>query len=279
MDSPRYHQEHHHHRGGVSLVPSPRHSLSSSNSSSTSSTSSNNNGLHHTQLLSPLTPTAAAAQSPTSSYPPKPVTRSESANPYPTTFVQADTTSFKQVVQMLTGSTQTAKQASASASPKPNSEPSKPHSHIPPIRKQTGFKLLERRNNSLKNLNINPLIGTSGFIRGSDNNIKNVVVSSFSPSSRKPEVLSPSILDFPALVLSPVTPLIPDPFNRSRFLNENGTVLMDAIEAAAEEKAIKEKGFFLHPSPASTPRDEKPRLLPLFPTDASPGSASSNSSS
>ncbi|KAG4959904.1 hypothetical protein AAZX31_13G162600 [Glycine max] len=281
MDSPRYHQEHHHyhHHHRVNLLPSPRHSLSSSNSS-TSSTSSNNNGLHHSQLLPPLTPTTVSVPpSPTSPYPPKSVTRSESGNPYPTTFVQADTNSFKQVVQMLTGSTQTAKQASASASPKPNSEPSKPHSHIPPIRKQTGFKLLERRNNSLKNLNINPLIGTSGFIRGSDNNIKNVVVSSFSPSSRKPEVLSPSILDFPALVLSPVTPLIPDPFNRSRFLNENGTVLMDAIEAAAEEKAIKEKGFFLHPSPASTPRDEKPRLLPLFPTDASPGSASSNSSS
>ncbi|XP_014633613.1 VQ motif-containing protein 4 isoform X2 [Glycine max] len=246
MDSPRYHQEHHHHRGGVSLVPSPRHSLSSSNSSSTSSTSSNNNGLHHTQLLSPLTPTAAAAQSPTSSYPPKPVTRSESANPYPTTFVQADTTSFKQVVQMLTGSTQTAKQASASAS-----EPAKPHTHIPPIKKQTGFKLFERRNSLSKNLSINPL--------------NNVVVSSFSPRKHH-EVLSPSILDFPALVLSPVTPLIPDPFNRSRSLNENGAgMVMDTAEAT-EEKAIKEKGFFLHPSPASTPRDEKPRLLPLFPT-------------
>ncbi|KAH1261853.1 VQ motif-containing protein 4 [Glycine soja] len=34
----------------------------------------------------------------------------------------------------------------------------------------------------------------------------------------------------------------------------------------AEEKAMKEKGLFFHPSPASTPCNEKPHLLPLFPT-------------
>ncbi|CAN1172136.1 VQ motif-containing protein 4 [Linum perenne] len=60
-----------------------------------------------------------------------------------------------------------------------------------------GFKLYERRN-SLKNLKINPL---NPFLAGS--------------TRKQPENLSPSILDFPALVLSPVTPLIPDPFDRS----------------------------------------------------------------
>ncbi|RDX77753.1 VQ motif-containing protein 4, partial [Mucuna pruriens] len=233
----------------ATLLPSPRHSHSSN--SSTSSTSSN--GLHHSQL-----PPLTAAPAPPSPYPPKPVTRSESTNPYPTTFVQADTSSFKQVVQMLTGSTETAKQASSSSVPKPSSEPSKTHSHIPPIKKQSGFKLYERRN-TLKNLNINPLLP----VFSSSNNLN----TGFSP--RKPEVLSPSILDFPALVLSPVTPLIPDPFDRSRS-NGNST-----LDTEAEEKAIKEKGFFLHPSPASTPRDAQPRLLPLFPT-ASPGSSSSS---
>nr|KYP62905.1 hypothetical protein KK1_017465 [Cajanus cajan] len=106
---------------------------------------------------------------------------------------------------MLTGSSETAKQATHSMPP------------MKPNKKQ--FKLYERRN-SLKNLNIHPL------------------------SSPKPD-----ILDFPALALSPVTPLIPDPFHPS-----NTT------------QAIKDKGYFLHPSPASTPRDAPPRLLPLFPT-------------
>ncbi|XP_014517843.1 VQ motif-containing protein 4 [Vigna radiata var. radiata] len=181
---------------------------------------------------------------------PKAVARSEPGSPYPTTFVQADTSSFKQVVQMLTGSSETAKQASS----KPAANPT--HS-IPPMKsvpnkKQQQFKLYERRTNSLKNnLNINPL------------------TSFFSP--RKPDMLSPSILDFPALVLSPVTPLIPDPFDRSNA--------PPSLDSEAEDKAIKEKGFFLHPSPASTPRDAEPRLLPLFPTTSPRASGPSPSSS
>ncbi|XLT38732.1 hypothetical protein HN873_070024 [Arachis hypogaea] len=201
----------------------------------------------------------------------KPITRSEPANPYPTTFVQADTSSFKQVVQMLTGSSETAKQAS---------KPASPHHHnhsIPPIKpnankkqqQQSGFKLYERRN-SLKNLNINPLMP-----------VFSPIGSGFSP--RKPEILSPSILDFPALVLSPVTPLIPDPFDRSGpSQQQTGFSSSPGLDSEAEDKAIKEKGFFLHPSPASTPRDSEPRLLPLFPTTsprASPSGSSSASAS
>ncbi|XP_010540449.1 PREDICTED: VQ motif-containing protein 4 [Tarenaya hassleriana] len=178
-------------------------------------------------------------------------TRSEPGNSYPTTFVQADTSSFKQVVQMLTGSSV----SNPTHQPDPKSSPS--HS-IPPIKAvpnkkhSSSFRLYERRN-SLKNLKINP------------------VYSGFSP--RKPEILSPSILDFPALVLSPVTPLIPDPFDRSgssiQSPNESGFVSKIQCESKSgvdlEERAIKEKGFFLHPSPATTPRDSEIRLLPLFP--------------
>ncbi|XP_028777427.1 VQ motif-containing protein 4-like [Neltuma alba] len=203
--------------------------------------------------------------------PPKPITRSESAAPYPTTFVQADTSSFKQVVQMLTGSSDTVKHASV---PKPLSDSASSKTHIPPIKsnpkkqqQQSGFKLYERRN-SLKNLKINPLIPSFG-----SNN------SGFSP--RKPEILSPSILDFPSLVLSPVTPLLPDPFDRSaanpyRCADGNGS---PSLDAEAEERAIKEKGFFLHPSPATTPRDAEPRLLSLFPTTSPRASGSSSPSS
>uniref|UniRef100_A0A0A0LV54 VQ domain-containing protein n=1 Tax=Cucumis sativus TaxID=3659 RepID=A0A0A0LV54_CUCSA len=222
-----------------SLLPSPSTRVSNSTTTSTSTS----NGLHpqFNHLHSP-----------------KPITRSESVNPYPTTFVQADTSSFKQVVQMLTGSPETAKQASVKSAPGvPNSD-SHSKTHIPPIkslprRQQSGFKLYERRN-SLNKLKINPVFPV--FASGAH--------SGFSP--RKHEILSPSILDFPALALSPVTPLIPDPFDRSGLANcsylKNGNGKLDA---EAEEKAIKEKGFYLHPSPTTTPRDSEPRLLPLFP--------------
>nr|CAD1833999.1 unnamed protein product [Ananas comosus var. bracteatus] len=115
---------------------------------------------------------------------------------------------------------------------------------LPP--KRQAFKLYERRS-GLKNLKtISPLAPAS---RNS--------ASGFSPRRRQqqPEILSPSVLDFPALALSPVTPLNPDPFNRSPQPNS-------AAAVADEERAIAEKGFYLHPSPRSA---EPPRLLPLFP--------------
>ncbi|KAK8551532.1 hypothetical protein V6N13_119991 [Hibiscus sabdariffa] len=223
----------------LSFLPSPK-SLSPNSSTSSTSSSNNNTG--------PPPPTPPPQQ-------PKLITRSESANPYPTTFVQADTSSFKQVVQMLTGSSETAKLASSTKSTP--SHLSDPKTHIPPIKsipknkQNSGFRLYERRS-SLKNLKINPL-----------NPAFNSNNSGFSP--RKPEILSPSILDFPSLALSPVTPLISDPFDRSGAGKYPNCANNNAKLEEVEEKAIKEKGFYLHPSPASTPRDSEPRLLPLFP--------------
>ena len=52
-----------------------------------------------------------AIQMPTPPLTPKTISRFDS-NPYPTTFVQADTSTFKQVVQMLAGSSDSIKQAS-----------------------------------------------------------------------------------------------------------------------------------------------------------------------
>ncbi|XP_051129075.1 VQ motif-containing protein 4-like [Andrographis paniculata] len=183
--------------------------------------------------------------------PPLPIARSDPNNPYPTTFVQADTSSFKQVVQMLTGSAETARVASAPARPDHHRNPIPPMK-TGPRKDKSAAKLYERRN-SLKNFKISPLgpalvSPRSGLLSGS-------------PRTGTPEILSPSILDFPSLVLSPVTPLIPDPFNRGSSA-ANATSHLDTV---AEEKAIKEKGFYLHPSPANTPRESEPRLLPLFP--------------
>ncbi|URE46279.1 VQ motif [Musa troglodytarum] len=203
------------------------------------------------------TPPAAAppASSPSPVPPPltsKPNPKPCDANPCPTTFVHADTTSFKQVVQMLTGSAETAAAAAAA-------NPTAPKVPVAPAAKATGpkrpvFKLYERRN-SLKNLkSLNPLIPT--FLNSSTTSP--VGATGFSPR-KQPEILSPSMLDFPSLVLSPVTPLIPDPFNRPPH---------PSSEAAkwAEDRAIAGKGFYLHPSPRATAAEtETPRLLPLFP--------------
>ncbi|KAA8523914.1 hypothetical protein F0562_010337 [Nyssa sinensis] len=208
--------------------------INSPNSNGSSSSNSNSNGV---QIQTPpLTP--------------KPISRSET-NPYPTTFVQADTSTFKQVVQMLTGSSETAKQASK---PPSSSDPPSSKGCIPPIKtgqKKQGFKLYERRNQLKNGLMINPLM--PGFPQN------------FSFSPRKPEILSPSILDFPSLVLSPVTPLIEDPFNKS-----------SPSISSEEDKAIAQKGFYLHPSPIPTPRDSQPQLLPLFPVTSPRVSGSSS---
>ncbi|KAL8248702.1 hypothetical protein R6Q59_005570 [Mikania micrantha] len=107
-------------------------------------------------------------------------------------------------------------------------------------------KLYERRN-SLKNFKINPLVpGVSGY-------------------SNPPEIPSP--------MLSPVTPLTSDAFNRSPVTNGS-----PSLDIGAEEKAIAEKGYYLHPSPATTPvREVVPQLLPLFPLTSPRHSGSSTS--
>ncbi|KAK4342070.1 hypothetical protein RND71_037886 [Anisodus tanguticus] len=218
-------------------------SINSPRSNGTSPTS-NSNGSVIQYPTPPLTPKTIS-------------TRSETTNPYPTTFVQADTSSFKQVVQMLTGSSETAKQASGS-DPSPSSNSTK--CCIPPIRtapKKPGFKLYERRNSLKNGLMISPLIPG---IEAHNNN------TSFSPRN-KPEILSPSILDFPSLALSPVTPL-----NEDRFCNKSSPLTTNVSE---EDKAIAEKKFYLHPSSRRTPRDSEPQLLPLFPKSVLSGGPNS----
>ncbi|CAL0303767.1 unnamed protein product [Lupinus luteus] len=173
---------------------------------------------------------------------PKTNPKSDSNSPYPTTFVQADTSSFKQVVQMLTGSQETTK-------------PTSRNFNIPPIKtaskKQQGFKLYERRNSNLKNsLMINTLVPNL--------------------SQNKSELLSPSLLDFPSLsLLSPLTPMNDhDPFDKSS--------LSSLGSSSEENKAIAEKGFYLHSSPISTPREFEPQLLSLFPLSSPRVSESSS---
>ncbi|XP_038976483.1 VQ motif-containing protein 4-like [Phoenix dactylifera] len=242
------------------------HPTSPNSTASSSSTSTSSKGV---AAAGGATIAAVQVASPPNLQPPTPksIPRSIESNPYPTTFIQADTSSFKQVVQMLTGSAETAAKHAA-ANPPPPKNP------IPPAAKATGpkkpvFKLYERRS-SLKNLKmISPLIPT--FLSSAP---ASPAGGAFSPR-KQPEILSPSMLDLhSALVLSPVTPLIPDPFNRSPQTDSSLSPAM-----SAEERAIAEKGFYLHPSPRNTPRDaEPPRLLPLFPV-TSPRISSASASS
>ncbi|KAG6501909.1 VQ motif-containing protein 4-like [Zingiber officinale] len=186
----------------------------------------------------------AASPAPAPPLPPKPISKSCEPNLCPTTFVLADAASFKQVVQMLTGTAETAAAASLKAPVAPAFKAPGP--------KRPAFKLYERRN-SLRNLNhLSPLALTT-----LSHSSPNSPAAGFSPR-RQPEILSPSMLDFPSLALSPVTPLSPDPFNRPLHPNS---------EAAkwAEDRAIAEKGFYLHPSPRASTATEPPQLLPLFP--------------
>ncbi|KAG5254973.1 VQ motif-containing protein [Salix suchowensis] len=159
---------------------------------------------------------------------PIPISRSDT-NPCPTTFVQADTSTFKQVVQMLTGSTETAKQASSKTAQDPPTTPTQTSRsyNIPPIknmpkRQQNSFKLYERRNNSFKN----------------------------------------------SLMINTLLPSFANTCNSSSSSPSLGN-------SSEEERAIAEKGFYLHPSPISTPRDSEPQLLSLFPV-TSPGVSGSS---
>ncbi|KAG2310520.1 hypothetical protein Bca52824_022077 [Brassica carinata] len=176
------------------------------------------------------------------------------SNPYPTTFVQADTSTFKQVVQMLTGSSTDTNTENHHKAPSPVNS-NKGGFSIPPIKKTNSFKLYERRQNNNNNMfGKNDLMINTLRLQNS----QRLMFSSghnghqsprFSPrnSSSENVLLSPSMLDFPKLGLnSPVTPL------RSND------------DPSTKDKAIAEKGFYLHPSPVSTPRDSQPLLLPLF---------------
>lgn len=180
-----------------------------------------------------------------------------------TTYVQADPSTFRAVVQKLTGASE-----DPSAQKLPLTLPSRFINPKPTTTSEMGprrpaFKLHERRQTTKKlelNLNLN---ATATISNGSS---PSSCTTSSSPScgglfGRQMVMVSPvSPLDFLARG-SPRTPVSPCP---------------------EEERAIAEKGFYLHPiSPLSTPRgSDPPELLPLFPLHSprdnhSPSSTSS----
>ncbi|KAK7381564.1 hypothetical protein VNO80_00109 [Phaseolus coccineus] len=145
-----------------------------------------------------------------------------------TTFVQADPSNFRAVVQKLTGA------SDDPASPKlPLTLPSRLAAQSPLVGpKRPNFKLHERRHAAAKNLDLPVLMVSS-------NNVSIL-------RNRTCENL---------VMASPVSPLEMLARGSPRTPHEE-----------EEERAIAEKGFYLHPSPLSTPRaSQPPELLPLFP--------------
>ncbi|XP_068643915.1 VQ motif-containing protein 11 [Aristolochia californica] len=144
-----------------------------------------------------------------------------------TTFVQADPATFRALVQKLTGSN------SSSHPHSPGSARSSSEHPIGP-RKSSSFKLHERRQ-SMRKLEIKLSSATSH---------KNIINKGGGAN----------------LLVSPVSPLD----HLSSFSPKTPT--SPCLTELEEERAIAEKGFYLHPSLINTPRrGGDPELLPLFP--------------
>ncbi|KAG5008812.1 hypothetical protein JHK82_017379 [Glycine max] len=157
-----------------------------------------------------------------------------------TTFVQANPSNFRAVVQKLTGASD-----DPSAHKLPLTLPTRlaaAQSHrlasagevIGP--KKPNFKLHERRNAAAKRLEL-PI-----------DTAMSMMMMSVSPTSS----LVRSRTTTTTLVASPVSPL-------ELFLARASPRTPHEEE---EERAIAEKGFYLHPSPRAS---QPPELLPLFP--------------
>ncbi|KAI3473009.1 hypothetical protein Pfo_030092 [Paulownia fortunei] len=141
----------------------------------------------------------------------------------PTTFIQADATTFKDLVQKLTGA------------PSGSAHKLRPKATVS---RRSPFKLQERRMHSVRDLEIIKLAMKS---------------TGNSPGKTRSNALS-------SPVKGPTTPLGCD----SVFCERGGT----ESPPSEEERAIAEKGFYLHASPQKA---EPPVLLTLFPlTSPSP---------
>ncbi|CAI9766148.1 unnamed protein product [Fraxinus pennsylvanica] len=164
-----------------------------------------------------------------------------------TTFVQADPSTFRAVVQKLTGTTTLDSATHKPPAATPSCLAGKPITGEMGPRKPA-FKLHERRQTARK-LEIKLGSGASSL-------------SMVSPSTTRHQQRNLLGFNGEMVMASPVSQL---------ELFARGSPRTPRSPMEEEEKAIAEKGFYFHPSPLSTPRGaEPPELLPLFPVQ-SPG--------
>lgn len=197
-----------------------------------------------------------------------------------TTFVQVDTSSFRELVQKLTGASDSdveklpitlpSRQASrggggdGSARPVDNTYGGlipKPVGDL--SARRPAFKLHERRQSNLRKLDVKGLGAAAAFRRG---------VAGYGGGSPTPD-LSPK---FPSCIASPVTPLTKDVFESSHApttptsYEGYGTCIRPREPASAgaggqdsNARLDRDPHFYLHP-PSERPR-QQPELLTLFP--------------
>ncbi|KAK4388996.1 VQ motif-containing protein 4 [Sesamum angolense] len=142
------------------------------------------------------------------------------SSPPPTTYIQADVGTFKDLVQKLTGAP--CGGSSLKLRPKPT------------VARRSPFKLQDRRKHSVRDLEIIKL-----SVKSTGN----------SPGKTRSKTLNSPPVE------SPTTPLGCDAMVCHRVGTES--------PPSEEERAIAEKGFYLHASPGKAA--EPPVLLTLFP--------------
>lgn len=167
---------------------------------------------------------------------------SPSPSTSPTTFVQADTNSFRDLVQKLTGFAGDSEKLPVTHLSKLSS--SKP---FPPAAadyltgpRRSPFKLQERRH-TIRKLEIK--LGLTGPFKNSPPSLD-------SPSHTR---------GFDSPVPSPVTPLAAE----SLFFRRPSLASPLSPPVTAEDRAIADGGFYFHPSPRNS---QPPELLNLFPS-------------
>ncbi|XP_026660599.2 VQ motif-containing protein 31-like [Phoenix dactylifera] len=160
----------------------------------------------------------------------------------PITYVQADAHTFRDLVQRLTG-------AAAGDLPVATAARTSPTTVAP---RRQPFKLQEGRGPSVRNLEIQLGLTSLRSPRSPPPHVHHHLIHHHHHASSSS---SPAAASSKSPIPSPVTPLGSDPLFSS---------------ASEEERAIAEKGFYLHPSPRGSGRgSDPPELLPLFPLRSS----------
>jgi hypothetical protein len=191
-----------------------------------------------------------------------------------TTFVQVDTSSFRELVQKLTGASDSdveklpitlpSRQAARGGAGDGSGARPVDNTYGGLIPKPVGdlsarrpaFKLHERRQSNLRKLDVKGLGAAAAFRRG---------VAGYGGSSPTPD-LSPK---FPSCIASPVTPLTKDVFESAHApttptsYEGHGTCVRPREPASGGGGQDRDPHFYLHPA-SERPR-QQPELLTLFP--------------
>ncbi|KAL2941295.1 VQ motif-containing protein 31 [Bienertia sinuspersici] len=170
-----------------------------------------------------------------------------------TTFVQADTNTFKDVVQRLTGSSEPAAHEITTA--KGNIGVKRPE-----------FKLHERRQYKAKLEIIKPPLSIKQGASFMQQHLPEQQKFSSSASANQVQQISP--MSTPTKCFSSLSLVERE---------SKGEPAATDLNTQEEEKAIRERRFYLHPSPRSNPGFSEPELLCLFPlTSPKSGEESNN---